>query len=182
MFLGMAFFKNGILLGKGSTPLYMLMCIIGFGAGLTLSYFRVQHHISSGFNYFEYTKSTAFDSFQLDRAFRTLGMLGAIMLMYKSGVFKWLFTLMRAPGQMAFTNYLMQSIIALILFYGIGFALYGQMERHQLYLIVFAIWAFQIIFSHLWLRHFRFGPFEWVWRSLTYWKLQPMRKTMEEPS
>jgi uncharacterized protein len=162
MFLGMAFFKNGILLGKGSTRFYLLMCIIGFGVGLTLSYFRVQHHVSSGFNYFDYAKAASFDFFQLDRAFRTLGMFGAIMLLFKSGVCKWLFALMRAPGQMAFTNYLMQSIIAIILFYGMGFALYGQLERHQLYLIVFAVWAFQIIFSHIWLRYYRFGPFEWL--------------------
>lgn len=176
MFLGMAFFKNRILLGNGSIRMYLFMCLIGFGVGLTLSYVRVQHHISSGFNYFDYTKATSFDSFQLDHAFRTLCMFGAIMLLYKSGVCRWLFSSMRAPGQMAFTNYLMQSIIALILFYGIGFALYGQLERHQLYLIVLAIWAFQIIFSHVWLRYFRFGPFEWAWRSLTYWKRQPMRK------
>jgi uncharacterized protein len=177
MFLGMALFKNGILLGKGSTRIYLFMCIIGFALGLTLSYFRVQHFISSGFNYFDYTRATSFDSFQLDRAFRTLGMFGAIMLLYKSGVCKWIFALMRAPGQMAFTNYLMQSVIALVLFYGIGFALYGQLERYQLYLLVFAIWAFQIIFSHIWLHYYRFGPFEWAWRSLTYWKLQPIRKT-----
>jgi len=176
MFLGMAFFKNGILLGKGSTRIYLFMCLIGFVAGLTLSYFRVQHHISSGFNYYNYTKAALFDSFQLDRAFRTIGMFGAIMLLYKSGVFKWLFALVRAPGQMAFTNYLMQSLIAILLFYGIGFALYGQLERYQLYLIVFVIWALQIGFSHLWLHYFRFGPFEWAWRSLTYWKRQPLKK------
>jgi uncharacterized protein len=177
MFLGMAFFKNGILLGNGSNRIYLFMFIIGFGVGLTLSYLRVQNHISTGFNYFDYAKAATFDFFQLDRAFRTFGMFGAIMMIYKSGVFKWLFALMRAPGQMAFTNYLMQSIISLILFYGIGFAFYGQLERHQLYLIVFAIWAFQIIFSHIWLHYFRFGPFEWAWRTLTYWKRQPMRKS-----
>ena len=181
MFLGMAFFKNGILLGKGSTRIYLLMCIIGFGVGLTLSYFRVQDYINSGYNNFENTKSASFHYYELDRAFRTLGMFGAILLLYKSGVFKWFFALMRAPGQMAFTNYLMQSLIALILFYGIGYALYGQLERHQLYLVVFAVWTFQIIFSHIWLHYFRFGPFEWLWRSLTYWKVQPMRKEVHKP-
>ncbi|MGI8598827.1 MAG: DUF418 domain-containing protein, partial [Chitinophagaceae bacterium] len=76
-----------------------------------------------------------------------------------------------------FTNYLMQSLIALVLFYVIGFGFYGQMERYQLYLVVFAVWTFQITFSHIWLHYYRFGPFEWLWRSLTYWKLQPMRKS-----
>ena len=96
--------------------------------------------------------------------------------MYKAGVFKWFFNMMRAPGQMAFTNYLMQSLIALFLFTGAGAGLFGQWERHQLYLLVGGIWLFQIVASHVWLHFYRFGPFEWLWRSLTYWKLQPMKK------
>ena len=75
---------------------------------------------------------------------------------------------------MAITNYLMHSAIALVLFVLMGW--YGQLQRHQLYYVVFAIWAFQLIFSPLWLRYFKFGPVEWLWRSLTYVKLQPMRR------
>jgi uncharacterized protein len=179
MFLGMAFYKTGILLGRGSARLYLLMCIIGLVAGLTLSWLRVQNYIATEYNYFTYTKTAVFAWDNFDRTLRTFGIFGAIMLLYKSGALKWVFKLMKAPGQMAFTNYLMQSVIALVLFYGIGFALYGQLERYQLYLVVFAIWAFQIMFSHVWLRYYRFGPFEWLWRSLTYWKLQPMKKSTE---
>jgi uncharacterized protein len=181
MLLGMALFKTGVLLGKGRTRIYLLMSIIGFGVGLTLSWFRVQNHIAADFNYFDYTKLATIASDNLERTFRTFGIFGGIMLLYKSGVFKWLFNLMQAPGRMAFTNYLMQSIFALVLFYGIGLGLYGQMERHQLYLVVFAVWTFQIIFSHIWLHYFHFGPFEWLWRSLTYWKKQSIRKGSKEP-
>ena len=70
----------------------------------------------------------------------------------------------------------MQSIIGTLIFTGIGFGLFGQLERHQLYIMVLAIWIFQIIFSIIWLKYFRFGPFEWAWRSLTYWKRQPFLK------
>jgi uncharacterized protein len=180
MFLGMAFYKTGVLLGRGSTKLYLLMCIIGLGVGLPLGYVRVESFIANNFNFFDYAKNASFELYNLDRTFRTLGIFGGIMLLYKSGVFSWLFALMRAPGQMAFTNYLMQSLIALFLFSGIGFALYGQLQRYQLYLIVLAVWLFQIIFSHICLRYFRFGPFEWAWRSLTYWKMQPMKKSIKE--
>lgn len=180
MFLGMAFFKMGILLGKARARVYLLMLIIGLGAGLLLSYFITQNFIVSDYNWYNYANNVNFELYTLGRNFRTLGILGGIMLLYKSGMFNWFFALMKAPGQMAFTNYLMQSIIALFLFSGIGFALYGQLERHQLYLIVFGVWIFQIIFSHIWLHYFRFGPFEWAWRSLTYWKVQPMRKISKQ--
>jgi uncharacterized protein len=75
---------------------------------------------------------------------------------------------------MAITNYLMHSAICLVLFILMG--KYGQLERYQLYYVVFAIWAFQLAFSPLWLKFFRFGPVEWLWRSLTYLKWQPMRR------
>jgi uncharacterized protein len=98
------------------------------------------------------------------------------MLLYKSRLFKWLFALMRPVGQMAFTNYLMQSLLCGLYFYGVGFGMYGQLERHEIYYVVGAVWIIQIAWSHVWLHFFRFGPLEWAWRSLTYWKKQPFRK------
>jgi uncharacterized protein len=175
MFLGMAFYKTGMLLGKAKAKHYLFLFVAGLGVGLLLSYLRTESFIASGFNWFEYTKNVSFELYNLDRTFRAIGVFGGVMLLYKSGFFKWFFAIFRAPGQMAFTNYLMQSLIAAILFYGIGFGLFGQLQRHQLYLIVFAIWIFQIIFSAVWLKFFLFGPFEWLWRSLTYWKKQPMK-------
>jgi uncharacterized protein len=93
-----------------------------------------------------------------------------------SGWFKWFFALLRPVGQMAFTNYLTQSIMCGLFFLGIGFNCFGQLEYHQLFYVVGAVWVIQIIWSHIWLRYFRFGPLEWLWRSLTYWKKQPFKK------
>jgi hypothetical protein len=81
-----------------------------------------------------------------------------------------------APS-LAFTNYLATSIICTLIFNGSGFGLFGQLARVQMYLVVAAVWTVQLAWSRPWLNHFRFGPFEWVWRSLTYWKRQPMRVT-----
>jgi uncharacterized protein len=100
------------------------------------------------------------------------------MLMYKSGWFKWFFALMKPVGQMAFTNYLMQSLVVGLYFYGIGFGNFGKLERHEIYYVVGIVWLVEIIWSHLWLAKFRFGPLEWAWRSLTYWKAQPIRKSV----
>jgi uncharacterized protein len=176
MFLGMAFFKMGILTGQANVKVYWGMCMVGLGMGLTFSYFRLQSFIDVKFNWYEYTKNVSFSFYELSRTFRSIGILGLLMLLYKSGLFKWLFALMRPVGQMAFTNYLMQSFMCGLFFYGIGFGMYGHLQRHEVYYVVAAVWALQIIWSHVWLKFFRFGPLEWAWRSLTYWKLQPLKK------
>ncbi|MEI9909565.1 MAG: DUF418 domain-containing protein [Bacteroidota bacterium] len=176
MFLGMAFFKMGILTGQAPFKVYWCMCIVGLGVGLTLSYFRLQPMVDTQFNWFEYTKKTSFAFYELSRTFRSIGILGLIMLLYKSGWFKWLFALLRPVGQMAFTNYLVQSLLCGLFFYGIGFGMYGKLQRHEIYYVLAAVWGIQIIYSHTWLSYFRFGPMEWAWRSLTYWKKQPFRK------
>jgi uncharacterized protein len=180
MFLGMAFFKLGILTGQAKTKVYWWMCIIGMSGGLLLSYLRLQNIILHNFNPFDYAKNVAVDFYNVDRTFRALGIFGFIMLLYKSGFFKWLFALMRPVGQMAFTNYLMQSLLCAIFFYGFGFGMYAKLQRFEIYYVVAAIWLLQIICSHIWLRYFLFGPFEWLWRSLTYWKRQPFLKTGEK--
>ena len=177
MFLGMAFFKNGILTGNASAKVYWLLFIVGLGVGLVMSWFRLQPLLEHQFNKFEYTKDVSFEYYEISRTFRALGIFGLIMLMYKSGWFKWLFALMRPVGQMAFTNYLMQSLVVGLFFYGIGLGYFGKLERYQLYYVVGATWALEIVWSHIWLRYFRFGPLEWAWRSLTYWKRQPLKKT-----
>ena len=176
MFLGMAFYKNGILLGQAPTRVYAWMAVLGMGLGLVLSWFRLQSYIRTEFNDFEYAKTVWFTYYELSRSVRAIGFFGIVMLLYKSGVFKWLFALMRPVGQMAFTNYLAQSFFVGLYFYGIGLAKFGELQRYQIYYVVAVVWLVEIIWSHIWLRYFRFGPLEWAWRSLTYWKVQPFKK------
>ena len=85
-------------------------------------------------------------------------------------------------GRMALTNYIMHSVVTAVVFCGFGFGLFGKLARHQLYYVVFAIWAFQLIVSPIWLRYYYFGPLEWLWRSLTYRKRQPMRIRAAAPA
>ena len=181
MFIGMAFFKMGILQGEAKTKVYAWMTIIGLGVGLPLSYLFLKPDIDLQFNYYLITKQRTFDFYEIQRLVHSLGIFGLIMLMYKSGWFKWLFSLMRPVGQMAFTNYLLQSIICGLFFAGIGFGMFGKLERYELYYVVGAVWVFEIILSHIWMKQFRFGPFEWTWRSLTYWKRQPLIRTKAIP-
>ena len=176
MFLGMAFFKLGILQGEAKTSLYVWMATIGLVVGLPLSYLFLKTDISLAYNHYEIARQKVFSFYEIQRLVHSIGIFGLIMLMYKSGWFKWLFALMRPVGRMAFTNYLLQSLICGLIFYGIGFGLFGQLQRYELYYVVVSVWAFEIILSHVWMRYFSFGPFEWTWRSLTYWKRQPFVK------
>lgn len=78
-------------------------------------------------------------------------------------------------GRMALTNYLLQSIVGILLFYGIGLGLGGRVGPALWFPIALGVFALQVALSHWWLARFRFGPMEWVWRSLTYGVRQPMR-------
>ncbi len=176
MFIGMAFFKLGILTGEAPARVYWWMLCIGLGVGLIISYFRLQPLIETKHNYFDYAQKIRFEYYEISRLFRSIGIFGLIMVLYKSGWFKWLFALMRPVGQMAFTNYLAQSLICGLFFYGIGFGMFGKLQRYEIYFVVAAVWIIEIIWSHVWLSYFRFGPLEWLWRSLTYWRIQPMKK------
>lgn len=77
-------------------------------------------------------------------------------------------------GQMALTNYLTQSIVCTLIFYGYGLGLFGQMGAAAGIGLTFVIYLLQIPFSHWWMKRFKYGPAEWLWRSLTYLKPQPM--------
>src|SRR5688572_25154512 len=81
-----------------------------------------------------------------------------------------------AAGRAAFTNYLGTSILMTTLFYGYGLGLYGSMSRIELWLVVLAMWALMLLWSKPWLERFQYGPFEWLWRSLSRLELQPMRR------
>lgn len=87
-----------------------------------------------------------------------------------------------AVGRMALTNYLAQSAIATTIFYGYGLGLGGSVGRLGTIGIALLIFAAQVLFSVLWLKFFRYGPMEWVWRSLTYGTRQPMRRERDSAS
>ncbi len=88
--------------------------------------------------------------------------------------------LLANPGRMACTNYLGQSVIGILLFYGIGLGLGNRVGLLGTELVALGVYAFQILFSSLWMRAFAFGPVEWVWRMLTYGKRLPLRR-LDQP-
>jgi uncharacterized protein len=148
--------------------------------GLSVNYWETSYQIEKEFT-IEAQNLTSM-TYNLGRVFVTLGHVAVIMLFIKSGIQMILQRALAAVGQMAFTNYIMQTLICNFIFLGFGFSLFGRLERHELYYIVFSVWVFQLIVSPIWLHYFRFGPLEWLWRSLTYWQRQPFRRTDAQTS
>jgi len=118
--------------------------------------------------------------YQLGRVTGALANVAVVVVVAKAGLVPWLTRRVAAVGQTALSNYLFTSISCSLLFNGFGLGLYGKLEYYQLYAVVACVWILNLVLSPLWLRHYQFGPMEWVWRSLTYWKRQPIRRTVAE--
>jgi uncharacterized protein len=179
MFLGMALFGWGFFSNRLKTSTYVIWLLIGYGVGLPIAWSIFDQQWMNGVNigaYFDRWRSSHAVFAEFRRILLTVGHASLVMLVFRSNIVPWLMRALANVGQMAFTNYLMQSIICTWFFYGYGFGYYNKLRFHQLYYVVGAVWIFQLIASSIWLRYFRFGPFEWLWRSLTYWKRQPMKK------
>lgn len=172
MLLGMALFKTGFLGGKWPKWLYGAVAVVALSAGFGM--------VASGTELTPYFGShSAAETFLWGSLLLAFGYMAAcIGLTVQWG--EWLpLRMMASVGRMALTNYLMQSIICTTIFYGYGFGLYERTERTEQLGILLAICAFQLVFSHLWLKAFRFGPFEWVWRTFSYWRFQPILQRRE---
>ena len=111
----------------------------------------------------------------LERLLITMGHLGLICLFVKSRALGWLKRSLAAVGRTAFSNYILQSIICSLIFFGYGWGMFGKLNLTEQLWVVGSIWLFQLIISPVWLRYFNFGPLEWAWRSLTYLKKQAFR-------
>ncbi len=172
MLLGMACFKTGMLSGDWPRARYRRWMAIGFATGIPVYIVLLILQWRGGFDAYW----VALCAIALSTPFRPLMIIAwacLIILLARPGGA--LTARLGATGRMAFSNYLGTSLICSTLFYGYGGGLYGQLSRAELYLVVVAIWALMLLWSKPWLDHFRYGPFEWLWRSLARGRLQPMR-------
>jgi uncharacterized protein len=173
MLLGMALYKWGFLDGSQAAGTYLLVAGICIPLGLGLASFGVGELERVRF---AMPERALIDLWNYAGAvLASVGYAAAGVLVVKSGALPALRRALAAVGRMAFSNYLFHSIVTSVLFLGWGLGLAGRFDYAQQLLVVAAIWAFQLIVSPLWLARFRFGPAEWLWRSLTYWRAQPMR-------
>ncbi|CAN5444650.1 DUF418 domain-containing protein [soil metagenome] len=183
MLLGIALFKWGFLTLKWGKKDYLKTMLIGYGIGLPLVIYNF---------YYDFLYYPTHDAsmlmlekipidwmdliYPIQRICLVMAHAALILLAIQSGWFTGLLSRLRAVGQMAFTNYIMHSVICTLIFFGYGLNYYAEVEYYKIYFVVFGIWILQLIYSPIWLQSFLFGPLEWLWRSLTYWKIQPMKR------
>ncbi len=170
MLMGMALYRWHILSAVRNDRFYCCLALIGFGVGLPVVAAGAWWNFAAGWNWersmflgsqFNYWGS-------LTMAF---GYIGLVMLAVRRGWFSALQMRLAAAGRMAFTNYIAQTLICTTIFYGHGFGLFGRVDRWQQAIVVIAVWGLQLWWSPLLMRRFRYGPLEWSWRALTYWRI-----------
>ena len=104
-----------------------------------------------------------------------LGYMGVMVLLLQSRAWARFLGWLAPAGRMALTNYLSQTVVCSLVFYGYGFGQWGMPRAWQV-VFVAAVFAAQVLLSHWWLRRFRYGPMEWLWRAVTYLQVPRMRQ------
>ncbi|HEV2597251.1 DUF418 domain-containing protein [Sphingopyxis sp.] len=175
MLIGMALFKSRMLTGEWDAARYRKWAVIGFLIAIPPLVGLARYQYANGFS----AVSTFGASLSLSMPFdiaATIGWAALIMLLIRTAASEAVRARLAATGRMAFTNYLATSIVMTTIFYGYGLGLFGSVGRTALYLFCFGMWAAMLLWSKPWLDRFNYGPLEWIWRSLSRWRLQPMRK------
>ncbi len=175
MLVGMALYKMGVLAAQASRAFYAWMIAAGVIVGLPLVGYGAYRNFAAAWHV-RYSMFLGAQWNYWGSLLVAFAWVGALMLICKSGALRGLTSRLAAVGRMAFTNYLLQTILCTAVFYGHGLGWFGSAERWQQALVVAGVWIFQLIVSPIWLRHFPFGPLEWLWRSLTYGGPQPFRR------
>lgn len=174
MLIGMGLMKLGLFGAAWSSRTYALIAVLGYAIGIPILLIGAQRLIDR-----EFAISAVFGiEGQINYVFSLLIALAhtsVVMLVCKFGVARPLQHALAAVGRMALTNYLLTSVLMMACFSGWGLALFGRFERAEMYWFVLGVWIVLLVWSPLWLSRFRFGPVEWLWRSWTYARWQPLR-------
>lgn len=174
MIVGMALYKWGVLSNDRSTRFYRRLFVGGGTLGLALILAGVGYRGTIGWD----TVRVVLFAHQFNywgSVLLALSYVSGIMLLCRAAAGGVATTALSAVGRTAFSNYLLQTVLATTIFYGHGLGLFARLSRLELLGVVVAIWAVQVPLSVAWLNRFRFGPVEWVWRTLTYGERQPLR-------
>ncbi len=179
MLVGMALYKWGVLTGKLSSKTYLILFITNILIGFSTVIYGIIRNYAENWS-LEYSFYMGTLPNEWGSLFVSFGYICLFCYLYPIIKDHIVTKSLANVGRLALTNYLMQTIICTTIFYGHGFGMFGQVNRIEQILIVLMIWVFQILISNMWVKHYRFGPFEWFWRTLTYWKVQPIYHTSIE--
>lgn len=170
---GMGLFKTGFLTGRLSSARYVAIAVLGYALAFTIVLAGLAHAHRYGFSS-AVTTVAMMAPYELQTIPASLAHASMVLLLVRHGMMLPVQRALAAVGTMALTNYIATSAICTGIFTWTATLPRGTLEQYQMMLVVLSVWAFNISFSLVWLHFFSFGPLEWLWRSLTYWKRQPM--------
>lgn len=176
MVLGMGLFKSGFLTGMRSTRTYVLTAICGYAISVPIVIAGVTFANANGFSTPAVIRGM-FLPYALEVFAGAIANASVLVLLFRLGWLRPLMTAFANVGRTAFSCYILTSLLCQFLFEWGPWKLYGAIEYYQQMYVIATIWILILLTSALWLRYFAYGPLEWVWRSLVYWKRQPIRKS-----
>ena len=176
MLVGMALFRWGVLSAERSRSFYLKSAFYSLIIGFPIVIYGIYMNFTMNWD-FQYSMFTGSQFNYWGSLFVAYGYISLIMVFAQSDNYNTMKKRLASIGQMALTNYILHSFIGMLIFFGIGFGFFGKIDRSLQILIVGIIWIFQYLTSEKWLNSYRFGPLEWVWRSLTYGKKQPFLRS-----
>lgn len=176
MLVGMALFRWGVLSAERSRSFYLKSAFYSLIVGFPIVIYGIYMNFTMNWD-FQYSMFTGSQFNYWGSLFIAYGYISLIMVFAQSDNYNTIKKRLSSIGQMALTNYILHSFIGMLIFFGIGFGLFGKIDRSLQILIVGIIWIFQYLASEKWLNSYKFGPLEWVWRSLTYGKKQPFLRS-----
>jgi uncharacterized protein len=175
MLLGMGLFKSGFLTGALSRATYLKTALIGYGVAAPIVLTGVAMVESEGFTVPSVMR-WIYQPYALEVFFGALANASIVLLVVKSNWFEGVTAAVAKVGRTAFSNYILTSFLCQFLFAWGPWKLYGALEYYQQIYVILGVWVINLVASALWLRAFTYGPLEWIWRSLVYWRRQPIRR------
>lgn len=174
MLIGMGLYRAGLFDGRFDAAVQRRRGWWGVAAGVGLTLVLALWTLSQGLSF----DAVVFAGIGLSAFTRLPLILGlaALLALWGPRATGWLGQRISAAGRMAFSNYLGTSALMLFVFQGWALGLYGRLSRAELYLVTLLVWAVILAWSQPWLARFRYGPLEWLWRCLTYWRRFPLKR------
>ena len=175
MLIGMAFYRKKVFSNSRKKSYYKKMSIYGFAIGIPMAIIGLLQNYHFNWEWeFSFLLGRLLNS--VATPFIAFGYIGLVMLWNRSNLFVTLQNRLQELGKIALSGYLIQSLLATTIFYGFGFGLFGKINRAEQLLFVVLIWTFILFFAQVWTYKFYYGPAEWIWRTLTYFRKIPLVK------
>lgn len=174
MCIGMALFKLDIFGERFASNKLIIVGVVLVSIGVFLGVSGINQNMA-----LNWPLESMFHAMQYNywgSIFSAYGYLCLFIVFCRSSILTGFKNRLANVGRMALTNYLSHSLICCFVFFGWGLGLYGTMSRLEVLAVVFGVWIFQLWFSTFWMARYKFGPVEWLWRTLTYSKMQPMKR------